>query len=249
MVTERKGDEMSRYERTYGHKYDEPAKRGMGQYASAADIAKLIREDIKRDIADGMLPKGPQYSVTSESFSGGQAIRITVKGWADAWQVCDGTEPGTSYGCRNPWCKGRNDPAYAHAAEEHMVLTVEAKAVEMTLKRIHGAYNHDGSDSQTDYFDVNYYGQVEFEDARSAAFWAEEKAKKAARRAAIDAAAEQAVESVKVYKRDGQHVIHLATEVDGHLRLVCGARVMRYTPVSKTDAAPTCSRCCKKAQA
>lgn len=235
------------YEKTYGYKYQEPEAKGLGRYASAADIAKLMRADIKREIADGMLPGAPvQYSVTSDSYSGGQSIDIKVKGWPQAWQVCDGTEPGTSHGCRNVWCSGRNDPAYAHGAAPHQTLTVEARAVEMTLKRIHGAYNHDGSDVQTDYFDVRYYGQVSFEDADSAAFWAREKAKKAAKRAAIDAAAGDA-KPVKLRKRDGSSVVHLAVETDGRIRLVCGATLWRGTFLSETDAEPTCSRCAKRA--
>jgi hypothetical protein len=32
----------------------------------------------------------------------------------------------------------------------------------MTLTRIHEAYNFDGSDSQSDYWNVNYYGGVKF---------------------------------------------------------------------------------------
>jgi methionine synthase I (cobalamin-dependent) len=115
----------------------------------------------------------------------------------------------------------------------------------MTLERIHGAYNHDGSEVQTDYFDVHYYGQVGFQDARSARFEAEEKARKAARRAAIDAATER--RKVTVFGRQGS-TTHLAAEVEGKLRLVCGATLWRSSLVSAAsdDAAVSCSRCARR---
>jgi hypothetical protein len=35
--------------------------------------------------------------------------------------------------------------------------------VEEKLKEIHGAFNHDGSEPQVDYFDRRYWGGVEIE--------------------------------------------------------------------------------------
>jgi hypothetical protein len=97
----------------------------------------------------------------------------------------------------------------------------------------------------TDYYDVNYYGSVEFETKRAAEFAAEEKARKDARRRAIDAAT--ATRRVTVYGRQGS-TTHLAAEVEGSLRLVCGARLWRSSLVGKAadDAPLTCSRCAKR---
>jgi len=160
------------YERSYGYRYSEPGER-----ATCADIAKMIRRDIKQAQEEGLLPARWSYSVRTEH---GTSINVDVRDCPDAWKPCDGTVPGsrrtypdggwTATACPNMWCKARNDPAYAHAAEEHEVLTEEASIAKMTLERIHGAYNHDGSEIQTDYFDVRYYGTVQFEDARSADF-------------------------------------------------------------------------------
>jgi hypothetical protein len=227
------------YERSYGYRY-----RELGDHPSAADIAKAIRADIKQATAEGLLPARWSYSVRSDTYSGGRSVDVRVQDCADAWQACDG---GT--GCRNVWCAARNDPAYAHAAEPHSVLTEEAEAARMTLQRIHGAYNHDGSDLMTDYFDVRYYGHVEFESESSADFRRREKERLAARKQARETA--RPVALFQNYGRDGRNpVVHVAVETeDGRTVLACGARVSRRSFGRKLDlgAAPvTCSRCAKK---
>lgn len=229
------------YERHYGHEY---AKT---QGKSTTDIAKMIREDIKTAKAEGLLPQQWSYSVRSDSFSGGSSIDVEVKDCPDAWQPCDGGVPGEPHRvCPNVWCSARNDPAYAHAATPHDVLTEEARAAEIALKRIHGAYNHDGSEIQVDYFDVNYYGHVQFEDARSANFRAEQKAKQDARKAANDGG--KIVAKIAKPSRD-RIVVHVVVEgTDGKQRLGCGAQMMRYTFYQKCelDTPVNCSRCAKR---
>jgi hypothetical protein len=237
------------YERSYGYKYEEGAK------LTTPEIAKAIRAQIKQEVAAGMLPARWRYSVKSASFAGGSSIDVSVKDCADAWVECPGYRIGsrhetpdggwTATGCGNVWCKVGGQYKDQPGAEAHAVLTEEALAARMTLDRIHGAYNHDGSGVQVDYFDVNYYGSVTFQDATSAEFEAKEKVRKAARRAALDAATE--TRKVTVYGRQGS-TTHLAAEVDGNLRLVCGAQVWRSSCVMPADegATVTCSRCAKK---
>lgn len=208
------------YERSYGYRYGEV------ESGHAPDIAKRMRQDIKEAIAEGLLPGKPVvYSVTSETYSMGQSIDITVKGWVgDVYQ--DQERYGSGFG--------------------RTTLTPEAEAIKMTLDRIHGAYNHDGSEIQVDYFDVRYYGHVKFEDPQTAAWRAEEAAKAKAKRAAREAAA--AVETKKVlhYGRVSNHV-HLATEVDGRVKLLCGASAPKYSlRFCNEDAVVTCTRCAKK---
>lgn len=146
------------YERKYGARYDEPAR-----YASAAEIAKLIRRDIKAAIAAGDLPgRFSDYRVRSERYSGGQSISIRALR-PELYQVCEGIIPGSEDGygarsCRDPWCKAKDDRPHAR---HHFILSVEGQRVEAVLKGIHRAYNHDGSDVMTDYFDVRYYGSVD----------------------------------------------------------------------------------------
>lgn len=150
------------YERRYGSRYDEPAK-----YARAADIAKLIRRDIKAAIAAGDLPgRASDYRVRSDRFSGGQSIDIRALR-PELYQVCKGIVPGSedgysARGCRHPYCKHGEGRDHPHATE-HLILSVEGQRVERVLKDIHGAYNHDGSDVMTDYFDVRYYGGVDIQ--------------------------------------------------------------------------------------
>lgn len=238
------------YERKYGYRYNEVT-------GGAAEIAKAIRADIKTAVAEGLLPSHWTYSVTTERATLSSAIYVKVRDCADAWLDCDGTVPGTRHvwpdgsttatGCPNVWCAARNDPAYAHAAEKHEVLSEEARVAKVTLERIHNAYNHDGSDLMTDYFDVRYYGTVDFEDASSAAFRKREKERLAAKKAAREGG--EVVGKVANYGRDGRAVVHvLVRTAEGKETFACGARVSRYGLRSKVadDAAVTCSRCAKK---
>lgn len=239
------------YERTYGYRYEEGGK------LSTTEIAKLIRQEIKIAIKEGLLPAHWKYSVKSQYFAGGSSIDVSVKNCADAWMPCPGYQIGTKHelpgggrtatGCGNPWCKAGGEFKDRPEAQEHDVLTEEAQAAKMTLERIHGAFNHDGSEVQVDYFDVNYYGHVEFQSAESARWEAEEKARKDARRAALDTATD--ICHVKVYSRSGGSTVHIAGKVDGKTKLLCGARTWRGTMACKTDDPITCSRCAKREEA
>lgn len=155
------------YERSYGYKYEEQKN------LTTTEIAKLIRKDIKREIKDGMLPARWKYSVRTRYFAGGSSIDIRVRDCADAWIECPGYRIGSRHecsdgswsaaGCGNPWCKAGGVHKDKPGAQTHRVLSEEAQTAKMTLERIHGAYNHDGSEVQVDYFDVNYYGGVQFD--------------------------------------------------------------------------------------
>lgn len=219
------------YERSYGYRYSE-----VGERATNADIAKAIRGDIKQAQAEGLLPTRWTYSVRSDDLS----IDVEVRDCPDAWGECDGM------GCGDVWCAARTDPRYAHAARSHSVLTDEAAAARMTLERIHNAYNHDGSEIVSDYFDVRYYGYVQFEDADSAAFRKREAERLAAKRTARENG--EVVGKVANYGRDGRPVVHVLVRTpDGAEVLACGARVSRYGFRQRVgdDAAVTCSRCRK----
>jgi len=236
------------YERSYGYRYAETKDKSCGE------IAKQIRADIKQAVSEGLLPSEWSYSVRSDTNS----IRVEVRDCADAWQECDGTVPGswhdhgdgikTGKACPNVWCAARNDPAYAHAAETHDVLTEEAQVAKMTLQRIHGAYNHDGSEIQTDYFDVNYYGHVEFEDARSADFRKRETERLAAKKEARQTGTPKRL--YRNYSRTAGVVVHLTIETpEGKEVLACGARLSRSSigdmPAIGTHEV-TCSRCARR---
>lgn len=231
--------------RSYGYKYPD-------KFLSAAEIAKLMRADIKEAVKFGLLPGAPvKYSVRVHNYAGGRSINIDVRGWTDAWVDCEGWvwREGRREHCHNVWCKAAGEHKDLPGAEVHQVLSEEASVAQMTLQRIHDAYNHDGSDSMTDFFDVSYYGQVNFETARQAEFREQEAAKRAARRKATDElAAATDTRRVVVYGSKGKRTVHDAVEVDGRVRLVCGATLWRHSVVGKADGQDlTCTRCTKRA--
>lgn len=210
------------YERSYGYRYAE-----LGEHPSAAEIAKAIRADIKQAVGEGLLPDRWTYSVRSDHGSTYQSVDIYVQDCVDAHQPCDG--------------------GYAHAAEAHEVLTEEAEAARMTLERIHGAYNHDGSEIQVDYFDVRYYGHVHFESADSREFRLREKARLAEKKAARETG--EPVGLYVNYSRKGV-TVHVAVETaEGPTVLACGARLWRGGVGQRVEfgkAEVTCSRCAKR---
>lgn len=222
-------------ERSYGYLYGDVA-RSEGN----VDIAKRVRADIKLAVSEGLLPSRWAYSVRSDSL----AIEVEVRDCLDAWRPCDGN-------CRDVWCAAKGLAEYAHAARTHDVLTDEAEAARMTLRRIHGAYNHDGSEIQTDYFDVRYYGGVSFEDADTADFRRREAERLAAKKAARTAGTPKRL--YRNYSRTAGSVIHLTVETpNGKEVLACGARLMRSSlgetlPLGTAEV--TCSRCAKRAAA
>jgi len=220
------------YERRYGYLYKEAGD------ASNTEVAKMIRRDVKLACEEGLLPTRWTYSVRSDGLS----VDLDVRDCADAWQECDGMN------CHNVWCSARNDPQYAHAATPHKVLTEEAKAARMTLDRIHGAYNHDGSEIMVDYFDVRYYGHVSFESDESADFRKREAERLAAKKAAKDAGTPK-----RLYRNlssTGRIVTHLTIETpEGKEVLACGARLSRSSLGDLRDigtAEVTCTRCAKR---
>ncbi len=147
------------YEKTYGSKY--AATKGLNR----VELAKLIRLDIKAAIKAGELPKGT-YGVTCESYAGGGSINVKIK----SFEVTSLYNP-------EHLALEVSDPHYRYPHIER--YSPEAKKAIDTLTAIHSAYNYDGSDVQSDYFDVRYYGHVELD-------WKYEEARQAAETAALN---------------------------------------------------------------
>ena len=149
------------YERSYGSKV-----KPSDPYRTAADIAKDMRADIKAKIASGDLPGTMRnYTVWVLNYSGGRSIDVSAVDLPGMW-----TKEVALWGYRE--------------GQEVDVLTEEGQKVEAILKAIHNAYNYDGSESQVDYFDVNYYGQAGVLDPWRQEYRDKEKARKAAKAAA-----------------------------------------------------------------
>lgn len=134
------------------------------QYASTqnldiAEIAKHVRADLRQAQRTGKLPAGLTFRVNIDRYSMGQSLDATICGLTDA-DLYEAVTDGDPY--------------------ERRRLTATAAAVKEIVRAIVWAYNFDGSDSQTDYYDVRFSGSVSFEDDRDRQFRAREKAHRAA---------------------------------------------------------------------
>lgn len=104
-----------------------------------AQVAKLVRSDIRDAIQAGTLPT-MKVSVRISRFSGGTSIDVHLSG-----QDFPLTE-------RRPDAWGM----------ERDMLTAYARLTIADVKAIVDAYNFDDSDSLTDYYRVRFYSSVTF---------------------------------------------------------------------------------------
>jgi hypothetical protein len=105
------------------------------------EIAKRLRKEIKAMQKMGLYA-GMKVSVRIERYSGGQSLSVTIKSW-------DGE-------LLNPaWIAA--DPDYRYEVDKWTPRVCKALEV---LKRLANQWNYNNSDSQVDYFDVNYYTHV-----------------------------------------------------------------------------------------
>jgi antirestriction protein len=150
-------------DRRYGPRYAEVS----GRWFEASEIAKLMRRDIKAAIKAGELPgKFANYRVRVSNYSMGRSIEVRAINLEGMWQDCDGTVPGTETVYDDGSASAQACPSYTHAdarpgAAPHRTLTAEGRRVRKVLEAIHWAYNYDGSDSMTDYYDKNYGGSAD----------------------------------------------------------------------------------------
>jgi hypothetical protein len=169
---------MKQYERVYGSKI----KSG-DPYVRTADIAKAMRADIKAAIATGELPGKFTYSVRIEEYSMGRSIDISIQDHPD------------------PYIEEQLDDQFGK--RQFHRLRSELEPVLWKVKGIWQAYNYDGSDSMTDYFDVDFYGSVGFESPDGRERRLRDAAKAKARREAGPAAAPRVY--VYIQTTQGKH--------------------------------------------
>ncbi len=133
-----------------------------GRYVPTAELSAMIRANLKAAIKAGDLPgKASDYRVNKEDYAGGRSIRVRANYKPEFW------------------ARGTDQYGY-----ERDLLTEEGKRVKGILERLVKGYQIDRSEIMVDYFDVNYYGFADIQDARSADFEARQKAAAAARKAA-----------------------------------------------------------------
>jgi len=132
-------------ERIYGAKYQETRDLNRTQ------IAALIRTDIKAAVADGRLPKG-KYSVKTENWSMGGAIEVRIREFSRPFLTLEYVA----------WYLDEEKIGFRGGKTRPVEHTAEGKAALYLLRVIMDSYNYDGSDSQSDHFDVRFYGHPEF---------------------------------------------------------------------------------------
>ena len=123
-------------------------------------IAKIVRQQLKKEIPTC------KFSVTKASFSGGSSITVALM--AAPFPVfakdvdCNGNKRLNDYAQLNHFQLRRafdydhRDPGVCNG----VFLTPEAWAVLSRAVKIGQAHNWDNSDIQTDYFDVNYWFDI-----------------------------------------------------------------------------------------
>lgn len=149
---------MSTYEIAYGSRYD-------GKL-STKEIAARVRAEIKALVKAGSLPPDWKFYVRYRGFAGGTSIDVTAQ------------SPVATYLCAPGWVsagpnerhldlpiKGEWKSCIIRANDQWHVSRDDAEApgvawVRTLLDGLLRSYNYDGSDIQTDYFNVNFYGHV-----------------------------------------------------------------------------------------
>jgi hypothetical protein len=110
-------------------------------YRDVTQVAKDVRTDLKAATAAGYLPADVTFGVTVLKYSGGQSLRVSIRGMADS----DIYE---------------NDPV---TWGDHRY----SRSTNLLRRRVEGiaeAYTKDTTDTGTDYFNCMYYAHVAIED-------------------------------------------------------------------------------------
>jgi len=114
-----------------------------------AEIAKKVRAEIKTAIASGDLPAF-KCSVRIARFSGGQALRVTIKGIPKDFPIWG--SPGIKKSLQI-------EESFGTSHEDGSLSKEMAEALDK-LEAIRGAYGHHEGDTQRDYQYSSYYGGV-----------------------------------------------------------------------------------------
>lgn len=145
----------------YGQGTLQTGSRYEARYMDATEVAANVRQELKAAQEGNYLPAGLSFSVTREKFSGGQAVRVSIRGLTDA----DRLDPVET----NHW----GDPKDR----------AEARELNRRVEAITNAWNRQDTDSSTDYFNVSYYGTVDIETDSSRDFREREAAARKAAKA------------------------------------------------------------------
>ncbi len=132
--------------RVYGAKYD--------SNLTAKEIAVKVRGDIKAAVKAGELPKA-KYSVRIGGGSLHSTIDVGISELPASFRLYN--EKRLQWDRENPH-KSHHDGG----PEVQWIHSDEARALCEKVTKMLEAYNHDGSDTLSDYWDVKFYGHVDF---------------------------------------------------------------------------------------
>lgn len=121
-------------------------------YTPNAEIAKRVREDLKKAVASGVLPKNARFAVRSSN----QSIDITVTGVGSERDLYD----------------------YEPTHKEFGKLKPKFQKILDNVNAIRNSYNYDSSDFSRDHSNMGFYGQTKFQTDADAAFEKCEKSRK-----------------------------------------------------------------------
>ncbi|MCZ2078405.1 MAG: hypothetical protein LC130_25820 [Bryobacterales bacterium] len=133
-----------------------------GKIADTTLVAKMVREQLKKEFPSC------KFSVTSRYFSGGSELTISLMSapfdaFADSLvHYPDGRtfEDDKSYSQLN-YRQLRNEYSNQNGLSNGRRLTEQAWSVLRRAVEIGQAQNWDNSDIQSDYFDVNYWFDIQ----------------------------------------------------------------------------------------
>lgn len=129
-------------ERIAALKHHKGSKYEATRDLDVAEVAKLIRKDLKNLQARGELPGHLKFRVTISRYSMGRSITITIDGGLWPTYRGDVLDARRTAGIPRPW------------------LCEEARDVEEKCEAVLADYNRDDSDSMTDYYAVKFAAHV-----------------------------------------------------------------------------------------
>ena len=144
-------------QRTYGSQYD--------RNRTVTEDAASIRSQLKAAQKDGTVPADWKVSVRKRKSTYSWAIDVTL------------VSPRPIYAAdphSREWVRHAETGEYVIAWADR--LTAEAQAASRLARELLDAHNHDGSDSQTDFYDVKFYSDVNVTTVPGVAEWAPEAA-------------------------------------------------------------------------
>jgi hypothetical protein len=122
------------------------------QGRDTAEIAKMFRADVKAAIKAGELPTGLDLGVRVQRYAGGSSINVTIK-------ACPGLQVS------NPGHVLAQEAIPYVFVEDIRIRFIHTEAARALMAKLEGmleAYNRSEVDTQTDYFNVKFYGHVTF---------------------------------------------------------------------------------------